>query len=800
MAGPLINRITSHAIQTPITMFNPGTKSVALFVTVFIAILIPSVLPMAAIGFSGRKKQKQFSIERNLMKNKIFHIYLLVAILALFNTQVYAAKKISAGKEFSLILESDNTVWSCGANYFGQLGDGATSNKKIPAQINDFSNVSNISGGGSHSLSIKSDKSTWVWGYNYQGQLGDGTNSEKKTPEQITLTDVSLVASGEYHSLALKTDNTVWAWGYNGNGQLGTETTTSTINTPIQVNIDNVTSVAAGDHHSLALKSDGTVWAWGYNLFGQLGNSFTTTSTSPVQVSELGGVTAIASGGYFSLALKSDGTVWTWGNNDYGQLGNGTNNMSSTPVQVSDLSDIIAIASGSFHGMALKSDGTVWAWGYNDNGQLGIGSNTNSLTPVQVSSLTDVSAIDGGGCHSIAIKSDGTIWVWGDNDYGQLGDESTSDRNTPVQMHIGNYQSTPTPTPTPEVVYQSPTVTTNSATNIETYQATLNGTVNTNGTTTTAWFGYGTSNGYYTGTSTIQTLSESGDVNVSTTISSLSPDTNYYYKLFAQNGTGTASGSEVSFTTDSEVVSTPTPTPTPTSGTNPAPTPEPTPQPVASPEPTITSTPTPTPTPEPTLEPEPSATPTTEPEPSPIPTIEVVPSPEPEEGCTVYGFVVDSDENPISDVTVEIYKHGALYKETTTDEYGYYEFANIDSGNYTLSVEKGGYSMEATLFEIDEDETEEIETIVLDAFKYSTTGYVTNKSGQPLKNCEIRLRGLSVKFRGKTTSDEDGFFEFGDLSSGQYMLTVRKTGYRQVVKKFTTDADTELEITLKKKK
>ena len=150
------------------------------------------------------------------------------------------------------------------------------------------------------------------------------------------------------------------------------------------------------------------------------------------------------------MALKSDGTVWAWGYNDYGQLGDGTTLYKNTPVQVSSLSGVIAIAGGNDHNLSVKSDGTVWAWGYNHYGRLGDGTTTDKHTPVQVSGLSGVIAIAGGTFHSLALKSNGTVWAWGSNGFGQLGDGTTTERHTPVKVSglsdviaisVGNYHS-----------------------------------------------------------------------------------------------------------------------------------------------------------------------------------------------------------------------------------------------------------------------------------------------------------------------------------------------------------------------
>nr|WP_269456777.1 Ig-like domain-containing protein [Thermanaeromonas toyohensis] len=364
---------------------------------------------------------------------------------------------ISAGTYHSLALKSDGTVWAWGQNSYGQLGDGTTTNRYTPVQVQGLSDVVAVAAGGGHSLALKSDGTVWAWGANNYGQLGDGTTANRYTPVQVQGLSgvVAIAAALGSHSLALKSDGTVWAWGYNYYGQLGDGTTTNRY-TPVQVQgLSNVVAIAAGGSYSLALKSDGTVCAWGYNGQGQLGDGTTTNRYTPVQVQNQNlqsSVVAIATHGNHSLALKSDGTVWAWGANAYGQLGDGTTTNRLTPVQVWNLSGVVAIAGGGNHSLALKSDGTVWAWGYNGAGQLGDGTTISRYTPVQVQGLSGVVAVAGGSNHSLALKSDGTVWAWGQNGYGQLGDGTTTNRTTPVQvlnLNLGPWITSITVTPSP---------------------------------------------------------------------------------------------------------------------------------------------------------------------------------------------------------------------------------------------------------------------------------------------------------------------------------------------------------------
>ena len=97
----------------------------------------------------------------------------------------------------------------------------------------------------------------------------------------------------------------------------------------------------------------------------------------------------------------------------------------------------------------------------------------------------------------------------------------------------------------------APTVTTSPATLITTTSATLNGSVNPNGSSTTAWFEWGTSSTLSTYTQTPNQSIGSGTTSqaISASLSGLIPDTTYYYRVAASNTAGTQRGSILSFTT-----------------------------------------------------------------------------------------------------------------------------------------------------------------------------------------------------------------------------------------------------------
>ena len=111
------------------------------------------------------------------------------------------------------------------------------------------------------------------------------------------------------------------------------------------------------------------------------------------------------------------------------------------------------------------------------------------------------------------------------------------------------------------------TATTTAATSVAPASATLNGTVNPNGSSTTVYFQYGTTAAYGSQTAN-QVITGSAVQNVSANVSGLAPNTTYHYRIIAINAGGTITGSDMSFATS--VGSTPTPTPTPNPSATPA--------------------------------------------------------------------------------------------------------------------------------------------------------------------------------------------------------------------------------------
>ena len=527
-------------------------------------------------------------------------------------TGVLAGKtvvSIAAGYDFSVAVCSDGSVATWGMNSNGQLGEGTTTNHFSPVLVNTAGAlagklVTALAAGADYCVAQCSDGSVAAWGDNSSGQLGNNSSIDSHVPVAVdTLVadgsalagrTVVAVAAGQYHSLALCSDGTLVGWGDGSFGELGNNSTNSSL-VPVTVDVSqadgsalagrNIVSIGAGQFHSMALCSDGALATWGDNSSGpgQLGVSGIDFSIVPLSINGTAALTGktvsgIAAGQTHNVALMTDGTLSAWADNSLGQLGVGTTVSSSlVPVAVSTAAlaageSVVKVVTGSTasHSISVVAIPLSTA--------TGPAVTTNAATNVGKTSVTFNGLTNPNGLATTVYFEYGLTTSYGSQTATQsLGNGTTSqtvvDTSSTLQPNttyhyrinatnsVGNVVGS-------DVVFTTladpPTAVSAATTAITNTTATLSGAVNPNGRATNVYFEFGPTI-LYGNTTPVQPLGVgTSAVNITAAITGLSPNTTYHCHIVATNAGGTASGSDITFTTTNAGI--PTAVPSVTTG------------------------------------------------------------------------------------------------------------------------------------------------------------------------------------------------------------------------------------------
>ncbi len=250
---------------------------------------------------------------------------------------------IAAGLLHACALTVNGAIKCWGRNFEGQLGDGTNGNlRTTPVDVSGFSDGAiAVSAGDTHTCAVTTAGGVRCWGRNAHGQLGDGTTTSRPVPADVPglADEITAIAAGVAHTCALTAAGSVKCWGLNEDGQLGDGTTeSSTVPVGVVGLGSDVAAIAAGFWHTCAVTMTGGVRCWGENSLGHLGDGTTTSRSTPVDVVGLSsGAIAVSAGESHTCALTVAGGVTCWGWNVDGQLGDGTNTSSTIPVDVSGI-------------------------------------------------------------------------------------------------------------------------------------------------------------------------------------------------------------------------------------------------------------------------------------------------------------------------------------------------------------------------------------------------------------------------------------------------------------------------------
>ncbi|KAF8818084.1 RCC1 domain-containing protein [Rickettsia endosymbiont of Cardiosporidium cionae] len=252
-------------------------------------------------------------------------------------------------------IDSNGDLWVWGANNVGQLGLGDITQRNIPVKVDALSDVKKAIGGATNitngsfqafSLVLLQNGDVFSSGANGWGQLGLGNSTNMNSYTKIpTLENIEEIAvSQSYHAAAAAISRgRIYLWGSSENGRLG-KSVTSFITTPeLQGGVlsgdvrkvqfggySSVTSANSGRtnvYNSTFVQVGNKIYAAGYSVNGNLGvGNIVAINSTFQEVIGISGqikdwvVSGIASTHALSV-LYEDGRVDTNGNNASGQTG-----------------------------------------------------------------------------------------------------------------------------------------------------------------------------------------------------------------------------------------------------------------------------------------------------------------------------------------------------------------------------------------------------------------------------------------------------------------------------------------------
>lgn len=362
-----------------------------------------------------------------------------------FSVVMEGIVSVSAGRTHALAVTTDGKVVAWGSNGYGQLGNGETVfETEKPVAVSGMNNALSVTvgGGGSFALVVKSDHSLWACGINDRGQLGNGTTQGSAEYIKI-MDDVSKAEAGDKFAFAVKQDGTLWAWGANDRGQLGDGTAIDRLS-PVKVadgiadtnayyalttdgrmlEIGNgfaeaATGVSRILNGSLAIMTDGSLWSCSVEY-----DDYYITDDA---------ISACEDGEANCYVIKTDHSLWLT------EMFSEDDTSSGTEIAhgYKDVASFEIDYDGGWPGFVLlDADNVLYYLDYIDgDGNLQLKKIADNIAAFAFSSVTVENDC---GTH-LCIDTSGQLYAFGKNYYGVFGKGRTAGySDTPVTVAFPN--------------------------------------------------------------------------------------------------------------------------------------------------------------------------------------------------------------------------------------------------------------------------------------------------------------------------------------------------------------------------
>ena len=335
--------------------------------------------------------------------------------------------QVTQGITHSCGVTADNRAYCWGDNFFGELGDGTTTQRLVPRAVAGGLRFRLVSAGNHFTCGLTTEDRAYCWGDNLYYALGDGTAQQKRLAPVAVAGNrrYRQLRAGTQHACAVTLGDVTFCWGNNGSGQLGAVTPGFLqSNVPLKVVTGGPVfrRVVPGGSFTCALTRDGVAYCWGDNSLGQLGNGSHTPTMTPARVSGTRTFSQLSAGLVHACGVAG-GKAFCWGS---GGVGDGTGLERAVPTAVAGGLTFKGVSASFNFTCGITGADRAYCWGSNAYGQLGdgtFGPRKYSLVPAKVLGGHAFTAIGGMAStgHTCAVTPDNRAYCWGDNSRGQLG-------------------------------------------------------------------------------------------------------------------------------------------------------------------------------------------------------------------------------------------------------------------------------------------------------------------------------------------------------------------------------------------